>query len=586
MKLKLYFFILLFSVSHSVSAINRDSLKNVVQQSDVILLVKLPDTSPDSLAYFVHDLGTNFYQVPFELIKVLKNNTADSIFNQYGFVYYGYGKPGKNLYRKGETVYLFLTKRLPKEIGNKVYLEMRDDFGPWPQLLENGIFSEDEIAERQIRKIIKPSAFGKAAKKGNTKKLKRMLAKEIATIQYNDRFEKGDSLGRKFRKLKKWIISQNGIDGFTAERCVSHIAIYPGWVTCSFWTNTSEGIKEYTFSIQLATRYWRKWVDGKLKLKYCVADSGARQRYINYCIQEQINDQRDKVNNQIGIQIDEGRLNWSIVDAPQHLDSDEQTIRVKLKMINRYDSAMFVRWPRNQNDGKKVIRFVLHNNENRKSYYESKTVDFIHNTTIGIDSSLIIADGELTAWHSINDPFVENSDVTGAHHFDSLPAGKYKLEVIYEPYPDSMETYGCWKPYVDSIYAWAGYDYKLNVNEDTSSFIIKAKVVSKWDFFTNVYGQKGELNGVVDVIESSWKAGGPQAKDTIAWKILPELNDAFKYRSRPPYDHELLHVNDTIYLTLRKKQGANIVLNNGKEMQIYGTKDGIKSIERYLGKEH
>ncbi len=586
MKLKLYFFIFLFSVSISVSAINQDSLINVVQQSDVILLVKLPNTLPDSLAYLVDDLGTNFYQVPFELIKVLKNNTTDSIFNQYSFIYYGYGKPGKNLYRKGETVYLFLTRRLPKDFGNKVSFEMPDDYGPWPQLLKNGIFSADELSERKIKQIIQPSSFGKAAKKGNTKKLKRMLAKEIATIQYNDRFEKGDSLGRKLLKLKKWIINQNGIDGFTAERCVSHIAIYPGWVTYSFWTNTSEGMKEYTFTVQLATRYWRKWVDGKLKLKYCVADSGARQRYINYCIQEQINDQRDKVNNQIGIQIDEGRLNWSIVDAPQHLDSDEQTIRVKLKMINRYDSAMFVRWPRNQNDGKKVIRFVLHNIENRKSYYEYKTVDFIHNAAIGIDSSLIIADGELTAWHSINDPFVENSDVTGAHHFDSLPAGKYKLEVKYEPYPDTMETYGCWKPYVDSIYAWAGYDYKMNLNEDTSSFMIKAKVVSKWDFFTNVYGQKGELNGVVEVIESSWKAGGPQAKDMIAWKILPELNDAFKYRSRPPYDHELLQVNDTIYLTLRKKQGANIVLNSGKEMQIYGTKDGIKSIERYLGKEN
>ena len=288
MKLKLYFFIFLCSASFRISAINQDSLKNFAHQSDVILLVKLPNTSPDSLAYLVHDLGTNYYQVPFELLRVLKNNTADSIFNQYGFVYYGYGKPGKNLYRKGESVYLFLTKRLPKDIGNEVSLEMRDDYGPWPQLLKNGIFSEDELSERQISQIIQPSSFGKAAKKGKTKKLKRMLAKEIATIQYNDRFEKGDSLGRKLRKLKKWIISQNGIDGFTAERCVGHIAIYPGWVTYSFWTNTSEGMKEYTFSIQMATRYWRKWVDGKLKLKYCVADSGARQRYINYCIQEQL----------------------------------------------------------------------------------------------------------------------------------------------------------------------------------------------------------------------------------------------------------------------------------------------------------
>ena len=194
MKLKLFYFIILSFISIRITAINFDSLKNLVQQSDVILLVKLPNTAPDSLAYLVHDLGTNYYQVPFELVRVLKNNTTDSIFNQYGFVYYGYDKPGKNLYRKGETVYLFLTRRLPKDFGNKVSFEMPDDYGPWPQLLKNGIFSEDELSERKIKQIIKPSSFGKAAKLGKAKKLKRMLVKEIATIQYNDRFEKGDSL--------------------------------------------------------------------------------------------------------------------------------------------------------------------------------------------------------------------------------------------------------------------------------------------------------------------------------------------------------------------------------------------------------
>ena len=130
---KLLFLILFLIVNKALQAINQDSLKNLVYQSDVILLVKLPDTSPDSLAYFVHDLGTNFYQVPFELVKVLKNNTADSVFNQYSFIYYGYGKPRKNLYRKGETVYLFLTRRLPKDLVNKVSFEMPDDHGPWPQ---------------------------------------------------------------------------------------------------------------------------------------------------------------------------------------------------------------------------------------------------------------------------------------------------------------------------------------------------------------------------------------------------------------------------------------------------------------------
>jgi len=40
----------------------------------VVPLLQLPNSPTDSLAYFVDDLGSNFYNIPIKDEKIVKNN--------------------------------------------------------------------------------------------------------------------------------------------------------------------------------------------------------------------------------------------------------------------------------------------------------------------------------------------------------------------------------------------------------------------------------------------------------------------------------------------------------------------------------
>jgi hypothetical protein len=575
----LLFSVLLFSFLKT-EAIDDDSLKNLIHQADIILKVKLENTSADSLPYLVDDLGTNFYAASFVIEKIFKNNTAVNEISSYSFVYYGYKSPDSSLYIQGATVYLFLTSGLPKNnFPGSNHQPVDFENGASPGLLKGGLIPAERINDFQLKKLCRVSSFARAAHKGNTGKMKRMIRRELALIRAKQRFKTAGSREIQLQNLTTWIQSQQGIDGLMAEACVAHIDIYPGWVTYNYWVNTPESMKEYTFSIQLATVFFRRfWADNRLHLKYLAADSGARQRNINYCIQEKIYRQKDVVNNQIQLLVDEGRLNWSVYDAPKHEDSDNQTIRLKLSLLNRSDSAMFVRWPGEQNQGSKLLRFVLQHQESRTLFTEDRVLHFAHDETIGPEPTLLIAGDMLSAWHSINDPYIENTDVCGAHHFNNLPSGTYRVGVIYQPYPQKEENPTCWQPNCDSITAWAAYPFKIIANPGYESFRVKAKVLAGWGNFTNEYGQQGIYNGKVVVLESSWIEGVPVNK-TIAWKIMPPFIDEFYGRPRPAYDHELIKEGDIIELDLRKKVGA-IDKSGSEPLPIYGTMNGLYSIKR------
>jgi len=72
--LKLLPFIFLFYILKHISAFNRDSLGNLIRQADVVPLLQLPNSPTDSSAYFVDDLGSNFYNMPIKDEKIVKNN--------------------------------------------------------------------------------------------------------------------------------------------------------------------------------------------------------------------------------------------------------------------------------------------------------------------------------------------------------------------------------------------------------------------------------------------------------------------------------------------------------------------------------
>jgi len=74
---RLLFWWYLVACGFQAAAFPDDSLKNLVSHADIILRVRINNTSPDSLPYFVHNLETNYYTVRFKLEKVFRSNTTD-----------------------------------------------------------------------------------------------------------------------------------------------------------------------------------------------------------------------------------------------------------------------------------------------------------------------------------------------------------------------------------------------------------------------------------------------------------------------------------------------------------------------------
>lgn len=549
------------------TSLNSQTLENLAFQADYIALVRLPSIPVDSLPYFVHDLGTNHYQASFEPIKVFKQSIPMTE-NWYSFIHHGYDKPGPELYRAAELCYIFLSNGLPKSLGNRDDLRSTDAYSNQPSLLIGGLIPASSLNTSKIKRLTKFSHFAKAARDGNTRKMKRIAKRELNQLPNTD--------------FSNWLLNQQGIDGSVIDTCVDHIAIWPGWMDYYFWINTLDGLKEYELTIQNGTMYrvpfrMPRFMTEKNRLKSVEEVPGARKAVQKHCEQRRIWDAQDVYNNLVQLRLDEGRLNWSVYGAPQHLDSDEPIIRAKLSLYNRGDSAMFLRWTNHHSQGRKLIQFVLQNEETHKIYRElNGDISLFNQAFRKYSDTLVISEGNVETWHSINDPFVEYADATAAHRFDSLPDGAYRVHAVYDPYPEATKDTVSWNPYCDSISAHAGYVFRVNSGNRTHTRI-RAQVVQSSEIFVNNYDQTGYTNGCVKVLESPSNST-IQIGDTIAWKLLisPEILNRDDFR--PPYTHELLQVGDTVQLDLVITPTAYDIETASGKYRIFGTPERLDAV--------
>jgi hypothetical protein len=290
---------------------------------------------------------------------------------------------------------------------------------------------------------------------------------------------------------------------------------------------------------------------------------------------------QDLYNNYIRFYTDEGRLNWSVYNGPAHLDSEGDLLRVKLKLYNTIDSAMYIRWPGKQNSGKKVIKFALQHQTTRKIYRElSNEVNFIYDETLGPEDQLVIAQDTLSGWFSINDPFLEHSDASAAHRFEKLPPGAYNLSVIYDPYPEAVADTLSWNPFCDSISSAAGYPFWIYKDTLEKKFHIEAEVIQGSESFVNTYGQHGFTNGVVKVLKNNGP-NGPAEGSIIAWKLLSEPDFIWDSipNSHPPTNIDLLHPGLHIELDLIDSNAGGTVKTSFGTFRLYGTSGGLNAVQ-------
>ncbi len=570
-------FLLLFSFCNSPSAdaISDEELENLVFQSDYIALVRLADVSVDSLPYFVYDLGTNHYSANFETVEVFKRAVSDPG-NSYDFVYVGYEKPGKDQYRQAEFCYLFLSAGLPKLLQGREILNSNDLSFSRLNLLKGGLIPEDELKKNRLKHFIEPSEFAKHAMKGHTKALKRAAKTFIAERNKKNLIDKTIQIS-----ISDWLLRFKGIDGVMADSCVAHISIWPGWSNYFFWVNTPEGLKEYDLQITFGkpTRlrtpafYRNQW-----KVDYVKESPGARESVIQHCKESRENQKIDTYNNLIQFRMDEGRLNWSVVGAPKHEDSQFDLIRVKLMLQNHGDSAMFVRWPGNQNYGLPLIRFRLEEEKTGKRH-EQSTRDF--NFPIQKPEqpeNLLLAAGEtVSQWFSENDPFQEHSDVSAIARFYDVPEGRYRLVAIYKPYPEAVEDSICWFPSFDSLSAYAGYFFNIE-KELVDSFKVKGEILHPSGDYVNEYDQKGFYHAIIRV-DSGGENFGINAGMEIAWKILLPPGVLAGDEFRPPFTYEILKPGDHVEVDLISTRKGGMINTDFGTFRLYGTPSRIDVVK-------
>lgn len=544
-------------------------------QSDYVALVRIADISVDSLHYFVHDLGTYHYSANFETVKVFKQSVSDPG-NSYDFVYVGYEKPGKDQYRRVEFCYLFLSAGLPKLLQGREILNSYDLSFSRLNLLKGGLIPEKELKKHRLKKFFEPAAFAKHAMKGHTRAMKN-AAKSFVSQRNRQAF-----LDKAMHKsISDWLLEFQGIDGVMTDSCVAHILIWPGWSNHFFWVNTPDGLKEYDLRIthgkhtrfRMPAFYLNQW-----KVDYVKESPGARESVIQHCKEERLNQKIDTYNNFIQFRMDEGHLNWSVIGAPKHEDSQFDLIRVKLLLYNRSDSTMFVLWTENQNYGKPLITFALEEEKTNKLYIQSSSdLNIPFQEAIQPENHLLAAGDTVSHWFSINDPFQEYSDASGFARFYDVPNGRYRLLAIYKPYPEAAKDSVCWFPSFDSLTAYAGYVFNIE-KEVIDSFKVKGEILHPSGEYLNEYDQKGLYHAIMRV-DSGGEGFGIPVGMKIAWKILltPEILAGDEFR--PPFTHEILKSGDQVKVDLISTRKGGMITTDFGIFPLYGTPSRIDVVK-------
>ena len=559
-----------------------DSLKTLAQQADYVALVEMDPTPIDSLGYMVDDLGTNHYFPSFKVIKVFKQCIS---LTEYRFSLIYTTLPGRFhwLYQPGGKYYIFLSANLPKDPDLSQYYLPFGKNGGFPSLLNGGMIEENKLSSRTVARLTKPGPLYKAFQQDNPKKIRRLVRGELTRIRMNSLFHPYGKVSGPEQRLVYWMKHKAGLDGVMDDNCWAKIMIWPGWNSYLMWINTKEGMKEYWVTVQHGTS-WRLFCfarySERLRITTVKKGSGGRDQILQAWEQRRINEKKDAYNNLVQLTLEQGNYNYSTIPAHALTDSQDKLIRLKMTLTNHGDSALFVRWPVQQNSGRKVLYFTLFNKKTRQTYREPLELRMTHDETLGPDEVLLIAGGSVSRWHTLNDPFNATSEVCANHLFDTIPPGEYQVMATYRPYDDTLAEHPCWRPFVDSITAWTGYpNYVENVKNE--GFRIKARVVSNDSACTNHYQLKGWYQGLVTILETNWKEGPPPGQ-TIAWQIIPGLPPDTLFHGRPAYDFELLNPGDLVELELNKNNAGEVAVTSRGTYSRFATFRGIYSIKRLL----
>jgi hypothetical protein len=368
-------------------------------------------------------------------------------------------------------------------------------------------------------------AFNRALAKGQSIKAARILKRKLYRYDRRKVFSGDfDKSGIAVHKTMNWLKKQPNIQTLVADSCGAHICIWPGWADYAMIAKSNSGLVEYGFTVQLGrtgrlSYYAGSWWRHRPKFLYFKPVEGRMASFANNCRLEQENQRRMLNDNRLRFSADPGRLNWSIVDAPQFEDSEKNTLRFKIEFENLGLDTLRLAYPIHQNAGEKLLYVRFHDAIKPRSFVESRHIELIlDGNTIGPDTLVLAPGARHSEWHSFNDLLNGDRDLRASHRIDSLPEGSYRVEIIYNPPKAVSNDSTLWRPSCDSISAWLPYMWKYATPEGQDDITIIGSVVDGPSEYENSFGFKSKYIGLVKVIETS-DSSLARPGEIIAWKF-------------------------------------------------------------------
>ena len=406
--------------------------------------------------------------------------------------------------------------------------------------------------------------------KGHHKKaaaiLRRKLYRYDRRMLFSGSFDKS---GNAVKKTIQWLKRQPNVKQIVADTCGIHICIWPGWVDYGIIAKSDTGWVEYGYTVQLGRAHrfsylWGGWWRHRPKFLHFKPEEGQIASFANYCKLEEENDRRALNDNQLRFNADPGRLNWSVMDAPKFEDSENNTLRFKLEFENLGIDTLRLAYPIHQNSGQKIIYLKFHDAINPQSFLEQRKVELIlHGDTKDLDT-LVLAPGErYSEWHSFNDEINADSDIRASHKMAGLPAGKYRVQIFYNPPKPITNDSTLWRPSCDSISAWLPYIWSYNTPEPPDTFSIIGEVIGGPAPFETQYEFNGEYISSIKVLESN-DLSCIKIGETLAWKF--KAKDRLLGSGRPMALEAFQSPGNKIRLTIDRNYSGQTLKNTSNRL--------------------
>jgi hypothetical protein len=427
------------------------------------------------------------------------------------------------------------------------------------------VVNDEYSANKEVHR-----AFNKALLKGQHKKAAAILRRKLYRYDrrklFSTDFDKG---GYAVRKSVEWLSLQPNVKQIVADTCGVHICIWPGWVDYGIIAKSDTGWVEYGYTVQLGRAgrieywlgsYWRH----RPKFLHFKPEEGQIASFASYCKLEEENGRRALNDNQLRFNADPGRLNWSVMDAPKLEDSDNNTLRFKLELENLGLDTLRLAYPIHQNSGKNLIYLKFHDAITPQSFLEPRDIELILNEDLKGPDTLILAPGQqFSQWYSFNDGINADSDLQASHKINTLPAGKYRVQIFYNPPQPLTNDSTLWRPSCDSISAWLPYIWQYNKPETPDTFSVIGEIIGGTAAYETSYNFKGEYVSRIKVLESG-DCSRINIGNTICWKFSAE--NRLNGFGRPLSTEKFQMPGNRIRLTIDRSYAGQTLKNSSDKL--------------------